>query len=58
MMKRLIRAELKKLKRQKIVFVGYLSILFSIIITFAQQMQIRAGVPEWGGAPVTISSPF
>ncbi len=49
MMKRLIRAELKKLKRQKIVFVGYLSILFSIIITFAQQMQIRAGVPEWGG---------
>lgn len=49
MMRRLIRAELKKLKRQKMVFIGYLSILFSIIITFAQQMQIRAGVPEWGG---------
>lgn len=49
MMKRLIRAELKKLKRQKLVFVGYLSILFSFIITFAQQMQINAGAPEWGG---------
>ncbi len=49
MMKRLIRTELKKLKRQKIVFVGYLSILFSFIITFAQQMQIHAGAPEWGG---------
>ena len=49
MMKRLIRAELKKLKRQKIVFVGYLSILFSFIITFAQQMRIKAGAPEWEG---------
>ena len=49
MMKRLIRAEFKKLKRQKVVFVGYLSILFSFIITFAQQMQIKAGVPEWEG---------
>ena len=46
MMKRLIRAELKKLKRQKMVFVGYLSILFSFIITFAQQMRINAGAPE------------
>lgn len=49
MMKRLIRAELKKLKRQKMVFVGYLSILFSFIITFAQQMRIKARVPEWEG---------
>ena len=49
MMKRLIRAEFKKLKRQKMVFVGYLSILFSFIITFAQQMQIHAGEPEWEG---------
>ena len=49
MMKRLIRTEFKKLKRQKIVFVGYLSILFSFIITFAQQMQVNAGAPEWGG---------
>ena len=30
MMKRLIRAEFKKLKRQKVVFVGYLSILFFV----------------------------
>ena len=49
MMKRLIRAEFKKLKRQKVVFVGYLSILFSFIITFAQQMRIKAGAPEWEG---------
>ena len=31
------------------VFVGYLSILFSFIITFAQQMQIHAGEPAWEG---------
>ncbi|MDE7185695.1 MAG: ABC transporter permease [Lachnospiraceae bacterium] len=49
MMKRLIRAELKKLKRQKMVFVGYLSILFSFILTFAQQMRIKVGAPEWEG---------
>ena len=49
MMKRLIRTEFKKLKRLKMVFVGYLSILFSFIITFAQQMQIHAGEPEWEG---------
>lgn len=48
-MKRLVRAERKKLKRQKIVFVGYLSILFSFVITLAQQMQIQAGAPEWDG---------
>ena len=48
-MKRLIRAEFKKLKRQKMVFVGYLSILFSFIITYAQQMQIHGGEPEWEG---------
>ena len=49
MMKRLIRGEFKKLKRQKMVFVGYLSILFSFIITFAQQMQIMVGAPAWEG---------
>ncbi len=49
MMRRLIRAELKKLKRQTMVLVGYLSILFSFIIIFAQQMQIKAGAPEWEG---------
>lgn len=31
------------------VLVGYLSILFSLIVTFVQQMQIRAGAPEWEG---------
>ncbi len=49
MMRRLIRAEFKKLKRQKMVFVGYLSILFSFLITFAQEMQIMAGEPAWEG---------
>ena len=47
MMKRLIRAEFKKLKRQKMVFVGYLSIIFSFIITIAKQMSIKEGVTEW-----------
>lgn len=49
MMRRLVKAELKKLKRQKMLYVGYLSVLFSFIVTFAQQAQIQAGAPEWGG---------
>ena len=49
MMKRLIRAEFKKLKRQKIVLSGISASFFSFIITFAQQMQIHAGEPEWEG---------
>lgn len=47
MMKRLLRAELKKLKRQKIVCVGYLSILFSFAVTCAQLIHVSAGTSEW-----------
>lgn len=44
---KLFRAERKKIKRLRMVWVGYLSILFSFIITLAQQYQMNRGSISW-----------
>ncbi|MCI9440298.1 MAG: ABC transporter permease subunit [Ruminococcus sp.] len=47
MMKILMKAEMKKLKRQRMIWVGYLSIVFSFIITLAQQLQFNSSSVVW-----------
>ena len=46
----LIQAEKKKWRRQRIIWVGYLSIVFSFIITLAQQFQMNGGSVAWRNA--------
>lgn len=46
-MKILIQAERKKLKRQRMIWVGYLSIVFSFIVTIAQQIQLNSSSIVW-----------
>lgn len=47
MMKILIQAERKKLRRQRMIWVGYLSIVFSFIVTIAQQIQLNSSSIVW-----------
>lgn len=46
--KRLILAERKKLKRLRVIWVLYLSVIFSFSVTLAQQLQVSQMTGSWG----------
>ena len=48
MVKILIRAEIKKLKRQRMIWVLYLSVTFSLSVTLVQQLQLNGAAGPWG----------